>query len=457
MEKIVKGNGCRLLLHPGRGKTGTVLKAFQILKNKGVVDALLVLAPLRVITTSWPSELGKWSDFDTLNYTTIHGGSTERRAAMSADVDVYLMNFEGLLSKEWARSTRTSYEITALAQNFLAGKRFMLAVDESTRLKNPTGRRFKILKQYLPRFSHVTIMTGTPKPSKLEDLFAQCYLTDRGRDLGQYITHFRRRYMMPAHNGFGYDARPGALQEVAAAIADTTVQYEYEPAVPSSDNYITAPVPQALRTQYDQLRREFLTRVEGTLVMAPNAGVLFGKLRQFAQGAMYDVDGDGSYTVLHDAKIAALLTLIAELDGDPLLVMVQYKHDVERINAALVGERYNAAPYIGSWTSVTAAREAVAAFSAGTLPVLLGHPNSLAHGVDGLQNSCRNLCWFAHPDSWELYYQGNLRIIRSGSTAEHVYIHHIQTDLGIEAALQSLVQDKHDTEAEFLARVRELL
>ena len=91
MKLIVQGGGTRLFLPPGKGKTGTVLKAFQILKNAGHVDALLVLGPLRVVTTSWPQELGKWSDFEGLSHVTIHGGKTARLKAMQTDADVYLM------------------------------------------------------------------------------------------------------------------------------------------------------------------------------------------------------------------------------------------------------------------------------------------------------------------------------------------------------------------------------
>ena len=88
---IVQDNA-RLFLPPGKGKTSTVLKTFKSLKKAGFVDALLVLAPLRVITTSWPQDLEKWADFDDLTYTTIHGGRDGRTAAMKEDVDVYLMN-----------------------------------------------------------------------------------------------------------------------------------------------------------------------------------------------------------------------------------------------------------------------------------------------------------------------------------------------------------------------------
>lgn len=430
-----------------------MLKAFQELKTEGRVDKLLVLAPLRVITTSWPSELGKWSDFSDLTYTTVHG---DRAGAMRKDVDIYLMNYEALLLKEWCLQSKMGISPAQSALDFLATGRFMLALDESTKMKNCSSKRWKFLKKLLRFFHYRTIMTGTPKPTKLEDLFAQCYITDQGNDLGEYITGFRAKYMMPAHNGFGWDAAPGAFEKVAARIAPTTLQLEYTEAVPSSTVDIVLPFPATLQKQYDELKKEFLTSIDDTVVMAPNSGVLFGKLRQLAQGALYREDGK-DFVVLHDTKIDALMNLVAELDGEPLLVFVSYRHDVERIRARLAAEKMPEAPYIGSGTSAKAGAEAVQAFSMGALPVLLVHPQSAAHGVDGLQNSCCNVAWFGLTESWENYYQGNLRVVRSGNTAEQVFIYRIMVDCGIEHAVKAIVESKRDSEAEFLSIVRGLI
>ncbi len=437
---ILNGEGARLFLHPGKGKTGSVLKAFSVLRGLGYVDYLLVIAPIRVATTSWVSELAKWEDFADLDSVFIHG---ERAEEMKREAAVYLMNPEGLLSKPWA-------ELKALP--FLRKGRFMLAVDESTKFKNPSSARFKQLKKYLKAgaFTYPVIMTGTPKPKNLENLFSQCYITDCGRDLGEFITGFRRQYMMPCYNGFGFEPRPGAFEQVAERIAPTTVQVEYEEAVPSVEIPLLLPLPEELRAKYEELRNEFLTTIEDVVVMAPNSGVLFGKLRQLAQGALYkDVAGD--YTTFHDAKLDALENLIEELDGEPLLVFIAYRHDVYRIRARLGDD----IPYLGSGTSAAAGAAAVSRFSTGNLPILLAHPASAAHGVDGLQNNCSNVCWFGNDPSYENNYQGNLRIIRSGSTAEKVSIYRIMMDCSVEHAVLATAKAKQDSEAEFLALVRQ--
>lgn len=409
-----------------------------------MVDHLLVLAPLRVITTSWPSQLDYWEDFKHLSYTLVHGN---RAKAMNEVRDVYLMNVEGLLSAQWA----TSGPANPIADNFLRTGRFMLAIDESTKMKNSGSRRFKVLKRYLHRFSHKTIMTGTPKPSKLEDLFAQCYITDIGKDLGQYITHFRREYMRPDPSGFGFIALDGAMEKVAAKIAPTTLQLAYEEALPSQVVPIWIPMPPDVKKLYKELEREFLTSIEGQLVMAPNSGVLYGKLRQIAQGAIYDAEKN--VIEVHQCKLDALENLLEELNGEPAFCLVQFRHDIARIRERLGYE----VPCIASGTSAAKGSEFAAVFSTGIMPLLLGHPQSVAHGIDGLQNNCHNLIWFGQDSSWENTYQTHARIVRHGSKADQVFIYRIMMDCGIERAMMASVSDLQLSEEQFLAMLREYM
>jgi hypothetical protein len=168
------------------------------------------------------------------------------------------------------------------------------------------------------------------------------------------------------------------------------------------------------------------------------------------QGAIYNPDGE-TYTRLHDAKLDALETLLEELNGDPVLVLVSFRHDVDRIRER-IGE---AVPYIGSGTTANAGAAACRRFAAGELPVLLGHPSSIALGVDGLQQSCNNVIWFGLSDSWEETYQANLRVVRQGSKADQVFIYQILIDCPTERATMRNVNQKEANEAEFCRLLRE--
>lgn len=444
--KLIMQGGARLFLPPGKGKTSTVLKSFKVLKKLGFVDALLVLAPLRVVTTSWPQDIEKWEDFDDLTHTLIHGGKDGRLSAMRKDVDVYLMNVEGLLTSEWKLGRGNSLNPVAL--KFLKGKRFMLAVDESTKFKNSQSSRFKTLKRYLPHMDRVVVMTGTPKPNTLEDLFSQCYLTDQGDDLGQFITHFRNEYMELGYDGQWHPQKT-AMARVAEKIAPTTLQLEDSEAMPLEVIDYWLPMPECIKEQYEELKKEFITQIQDKTVLAPNEGVLLLRLRQMAQGAIW-IAGETDYTELHEAKQDALEGILEELNGDPLFCMYQFRHDYMRLEKRLG----HTVPRIGSGVSAQQGAAWCRAFGAGHMPLLLGHPQSVAHGVDGLQNNCNNVLWLGLDWSWENYYQANRRVARHGSKADKVFIRRIMIDCPTERAMLASVEGKKTREAEFLQILR---
>lgn len=453
LELLVRESGARLFLRPGAGKTSIVLKAFDVLRRQGMVDTLLVLAPLRVIMTSWPSELGKWEDFEGMTYSVVHGGPRGRREAMEASAEVYLMNVEGLLTGEWKPvdmgARRRVFTPNPYAAQWLADRKVMLVVDESTKFKDSSSQRFKTLRSYLPLFKRAVILTGTPRPGTLEDLFAQCYLTDSGRDLGQFITNFRARYMMPHPSGFGWTEQVGAAERVAEIIAPTTLQIREEEAVPVMENHIWLPMPPALRAQYNELSREFLLALGDATIMAPNSGVLYGKLRQFAQGAIFGPDGE-TYHEVHQLKLDALENILIELNGEPAFCLYQYRHDYERVGQRLGRE----VPRIGGGVGAGQGRSVAASFSAGALPLLLGHPQSVALGIDGLQDNCNNVIWLGNTSSYEQDYQANLRIARPGQRAASVVIHRIMLDCGVERAALAKVVTRSMSESEFLSTLR---
>ena len=448
--ELMVQDGTRLFLPPGKGKTSTVLKAFSILKDAGLVDALLVLAPLRVVATSWPQDLARWADFDGLTHVLIHGGKTARIAAMESQADVYLMNVEGLLTSEWKLGKGNA--LNPAAKKFLAGKRVMLAVDESTTFKNSQSSRFKTLRRYLPMLERVVIMTGTPKPGKVEDLFSQCYLTDGGRDLGQFVTHFRNEYMQLGYDGQWHE-QPTAFKRVAERIASTTLQLKDDEVVPLETVDLWVPMPPEMKRPYDELSQEFITFLEsGEKLLAKNAGSLLIKLRQLCQGALW-VSEDQCVDV-HGAKLDVLENLLAELGGEPLFALYAFRHDLTRINGRLGRE----VPYVGGGVSAQQGAAWCRQFGAGQLPLLLGHPQSVAHGVDGLQNNCSKICWFGLPGwSWEQYYQANRRIQRHGTKADSVTVYRILIDCSIERAILATIEGKAASEAQFLGILREHL
>lgn len=424
-----------LFLDPGLGKTSIVLAGLKILLEKKLINHALIIAPLRVIYSVWPSEIKKWADFNGLTYSILHGPDKERNLRTGADI--YLINPEGLLWLYDVRRATPTFDV--------------LVVDESTKFKDSTTRRFKLLKPHLPTFSRRWILTGTPAPNGLIDLFGQMYILDLGRALGRYITHFRNRYMERA--GFNmYDWRPryGAFEEIIEEIKPLILQLSAEdylqmPELISTYKEVTLP-PEAAK-MYTELEDYFITQLQDDKLVAANAAVAGGKCRQIANGAVYD--SDKVWHPIHDEKLEALEELLEELSGKPALVLYEFNHDRERIL-----NRFGAVPVLGSGTSPKQIEDIIGRFNAGEIPVLLGHPGSMGHGLN-LQGACHHIIWFGITWNLEFYDQAIARVYRQGQKEARVFVHHLVAKDTLDEKVVRVLDQKDKTQQSLLEALSE--
>lgn len=417
-----------LFLDPGLGKTSTVLATFKVLKQKGLASKLLIIAPLRPCYKVWPDEIKKWADFSDLHYSILHGSRKEMN--LQENVDIYIINPEGLL---WLFQPKTS------RPNFDA-----LCIDESSKFKDSTTKRFKLLKPLLANFKRRWILTGTPVPNGLEDLFGQIYILDSGRSLGRYITHFRNNYFQRSgYNLYDWRPRAGAFQEVVEKISPLILQLSAEDYLQMPELiYQTVPVtlpPQARRI-YEDVEEQFFTQMESGNLVAANAAVAGVKCRQIANGAVYDADK--TIIPIHEEKLDALESLLGELGGAPTLVLYEFDHDRTRILS-----RLGPTPVLGAGVSGGKLDSLIDDFNAGRIPVLLGHPASMGHGLN-LQGSCHHIIWYGITWNLEFYDQAIARIYRQGQRADRVFVYHlVASDTLDEKVLRVLATKDRDQQS----------
>jgi SNF2 family DNA or RNA helicase len=287
IAKVCANLGFALLLDPGMGKTGITLASICVLQHHKAIEAALVIVPLRPMYLTWPNEVAKWDQFKHLKVSIIHGTPAQRLAAIAVKADVYLINPEN-----------TDWLVTLLKGSLAAfgTKPGLLVVDESTRFKNAQSVRFKALKTILPLFPRRTILTGTPAPQGIEDLFAQMQIVDDGKRLGRFVTHFRKLFMysQPLRIGGGrvideWFVRPGGERMVAEAIADVSLRLQAEdyltmPAV--SYNIVPVELPKAVRSVYKSLADDLVASVGDQKLTAVTAAAAVMKLRQITPSSM---------------------------------------------------------------------------------------------------------------------------------------------------------------------------
>jgi SNF2 family DNA or RNA helicase len=415
---MVERRAAGLFLDPGLGKTSTTLAAFDILRNEGLARGMLVVTKLRICYLVWPQEMAKWRDFEHLKVEILHG--PKKAEALRRKADVYLINPEGL-----------SWLVQQLGSNQGKWPFDVLTIDESTLLKNSRTVRFKMLKPLLPKFRRRYILTGTPAPNGLHDLWGQVYVLDQGKSLGRYITHYRMQYFdAVGFMGKHYVPREGAEERIYKAIApyvlrmDRKDYLELPPLIPAT-HYVE--LPAVARKAYDKLEDEFLLEFERGKVTATNAAVLGGKLRQVANGGIYldEKPNEAKRRVkeFHEAKNEVLIELLDELQGQPTLVAYEFMHDAARILRTLKKVGYGDVPRVGGGVDMRETVRVEKEWNMGNLPVLVAQPQSAAHGLN-LQKTGRAVIWYSLIWNFELYDQFNQRIWRQGQT-ERVFIHHI--------------------------------
>lgn len=448
IELVCQNAGAALLLDPGMGKTSIALAAFTALQFHKAVKAMLVVAPIRPMRLTWPNEVKKWDQFKHLRVSIIHGTPEQRYAAMNKPADVYLINPENV-----AWLTKAFWHVSAPD---------MLVVDESTRFKNGRSLRFKALQTLLPRFKRRVILTGTPMPQSIEDLFAQFQIVDLGQRLGRFITHFRRAYMESESIRIGggrtiekWHARAGALPTLTAKIADVSLRLDskdYLTMPKLTHNKILVTLPAAARRTYTALADDLVAKTaSGATLTAATAAAAVMKLRQITNGWAY---GEEASVQVHDAKLEALADLVEEQSGSPLLVAVAFLHEVPAIRAALksVLPEGTEVPYLGGGVSHSEADRIVAGWNAGETPVLLAHPTSVAHGLN-LQAGGHAVCWFGLTWNSEEHDQFNARVYRQGQD-KPVVVHYLTAADTVDESIARALSEKTNLQSAVLSNLK---
>jgi len=403
VEHILTNHACGVFLDMGLGKTISTLTAIKRLKfEEFEIDAALVIAPKRVAESVWSAEVEKWAHLKGLRISKIIGTERQRKDAVRVKADIYMLGRDNVV---WFQSMYQSLRVL--------GEDVMLVVDESSSFKNPKSQRFKALKHLQPYFTRICILTGTPAPNGLIDLWSQIWLLDRGERLGKTLTGFRDKYFSPGkrngHIVFNYNAQEGSDTLIHDAIGDICISMKAEDYLdmpPAIYNDISLDLGAAVMKRYTDFERDKVLELvsgidESGEVSALNAAALSNKLLQFAGGAVYDEERN--VHTIHAVKLEAAEEVIEAANGKPVLLAYTYKHELDRLLVKL--KKYGPVKletdqHIKDW-------------NAGKIPILLMHPASGGHGLN-LQEGSNIALWYSCNWSLELYQQFNKRLDRQG-------------------------------------------
>lgn len=453
VSKMLTEKYLALFLDPGLGKTTISLCAFDILKNNDLVKGLLVIAPLRPCYLVWPKEIKKWTSFNHLKCTVLHNEWTNDRTKelWNSDNDVFIINPEGL---KWLREQ-------------LKGKRKkdwpfdMLVIDESTKFKNMSAMKYKLLLPMIPVFKRRYILTGTPIPNGLINIQGQMRIVDQGEAFGTRLGYFREKYFTqigrPEWKQFV--PRKGKVIEIYKKVAKRTIRLrgkDYLTLPKRVNNIIWIDLPKKARKHYDEIEKELFTIIEGEQIDTPTASSVMGKCHQIANGCIYkDEDplmptkaGKRQFHILHEKKLDVLEDLLEELDNKPVLIGYRFKHDLEQLK-----KRFGKVLKTLDGVSMNECQRLEKQWNAGKISMLAAYPGSNALGLN-LQQQGQDVVWYSQIDDLEAYDQFIKRVERQGSKHEFIRVHLILTRNTVDEIKKHQLEGKYKTQDTFLDRVR---
>ncbi len=419
-----------LWLGMGLGKTIITLSALTSRMRANQVQKTLVFGPLRVIHSVWAKEARKWSHTKHLTFSVVHGDKETRLRRLFTPADIYLCNYENM---NWLAAELDRYFLSQ-------GKPLpfqMVVYDEVSKLKNSTtvrmqgGNRDRLDKhkkehvihitgwrKFVDQFDYRVGLTGTPAPNGYVDLHGQYLAVDGGVRLGEYITPYRDRFFTQDWNGWKYTPTVEGKKVIEQLVADVTINMESKDYLDLPEFIVTnlmVDLPPNARKCYDELEAELFTQLDsGDTIELYSKQTVGNKLLQLCNGQPYtdQSNEDGAYDILHSVKLEALESVLEEAAGEPVLCSYSFRSDSSRIMKHF--KKYKPVDL----TRVPASRTqaVIESWNRGEIRLLIGHPASMGHGIDELQQSGSIVVWFGINWSWELYNQMNCRLDRQGQT-----------------------------------------
>lgn len=433
VQNLIKKPRHGILLRPGLGKTRIALETFVRLRKSGKVGSVLTLAPLRPCYRVWPVEVGKWQ-YDISNVI-LHGRN--REAALDEDVDMYVLNYEGL---PWFYEAMR--EDPTLCPD-------MLIVDESAKIRNPGTQRFHYLRILNMLFERVVLMTGTPIPNGYMNLWSQQWMLDGGKALGQTLSIYRQRWFHKRKYGQfkKWEHDRGAPAEIQKAVKSTWTHIPDNvlKLPPLKHNPIMTELSKKDRKLYDQMHEEMLIELEDAKIPANHMGVVTQKCRQIANGFVYDQGKKPHF--LHDNKLEAVRDLVEE-SGEPTIVAYEFTADGGRLQEYL--RKHDIDAHMVSSAKKDA--DIITQWEAGKLHVLLSQATKIAEGLN-LQSGGRHMVLYGM--IWDLYIYDQLikRLWRQGQK-KTVMLHHVLAYHTVDETMLKAVDGKVKTQSQFLTALQ---
>jgi SNF2 family DNA or RNA helicase len=427
----------------GTGKSKVLIDNIAMLYDKGKINGALIVAPKGVYKT-WHDEqipdhlpehiekkIGLWQSNPDAK-------DMKQLFESSHDLHILIMNVEAFSTKKGK----------TFAAKFLSCHQSMMAIDESTTIKNPTAIRSKTIVDLGKYVAYKRILTGSPVTKSPLDLYNQCFFLDPWLLNQQSYYAFRTRYAICKKinvNGRQIEIVAGYrnLGELSEQLKPFSFRCLKDDCLDLPEKTYMKRVIQLTEEQqkvYDQMKKLALAELNGKLTTTVNAITQIMRLHQITCG--HFKSDDGSTQTLKSNRLDQLLDVLSEMEGKAV-IWAHYRYDIEVIVEAIKKEYgdKSVVTYFGD-TSTDDRQKAIKSIQDPNSPVrfIVGTPQTGGYGIT--LTGASTMIYYSNGYDLEKRQQSEARIDRIGQMKNMTYIDIIAEktiDEKIVAALRNKV------------------
>jgi SNF2 family DNA or RNA helicase len=429
----------------GTGKSKVLIDNIAMLYDKGKINGALIVAPKGVYQN--------WFDIEIPNHMPTHiekkmvlwkASFMKGNEIVSKEIDalfetgtdlhILIMNVEALSTKNGV----------TFANKFLSCHETLMAIDESTTIKNPDAIRTRSIVQLGKSAKYRRILTGSPVTKSPLDLYKQCEFLNEGLlDYTSYYA-FKSRYSVLRTANFGGRSVQIVvgyknLDELSQRIEQFSYRVLKEDCLDLPSYSFTKRIIQLSKEQqkiYQSMKQLALAQLDDKLMTTATALVQLMRLHQITCG--HFKSDDGTIQKIKNERLDALMDILSEVENKAV-IWAHYKYDIEVIVEAIKKE-YGPDSYVTYYgdTPSEIRQNNIKLFQDENSKVrfLIGTPQTGGYGITLTAGNV--MIYYSNGYDLEKRTQSEARINRAGQKRKMTYIDIIAEDTVDEKIVEAL-------------------
>jgi SNF2 family DNA or RNA helicase len=334
------------------------------------------------------------------------------------DLHILIMNVEALSTKKGKQ----------FAEKFLSCHKTLMAIDESTTIKNPGANRTKNIIAIGKYVTYKRILTGSPVTKSPLDLYTQCWFLDPWLLDQQSYYSFRTRYALTRKINVsgrqveivvGY-RNLGELSEKIKPFSHRVLKDDCLDLPPKTYMKRTIQLTEDQRKVYKQMKDIALATLNGKLTTTHNVITQLMRLHQITCG--HFKSDDGQTQKIPSNRLDELMDVLSEMEGKAV-IWAHYRYDIEVIVEAIKKEYgdKSVVTYYGD-TSTDDRQKAIKLIQDSESPVrfIVGTPQTGGYGIT--LTGASTMIYYSNGYDLEKRQQSEARIDRIGQEKPMTYI-----------------------------------